>query len=54
MLTDLIADINAANLAGGSDTITLAAQTRFTLSNGLNPSIANAMGGGCILNDGPK
>jgi hypothetical protein len=44
-VTDLIADINAANLAGGSNTITLAAGATFTLSaaysygNGL-PAIA--------------
>jgi hypothetical protein len=33
-VTDLIADINAANLAGGSNTITLAAGATFTLTGG--------------------
>jgi hypothetical protein len=32
-VSDLIADINAANLAGGSNTITLAAGNRFTLTS---------------------
>jgi hypothetical protein len=31
-VSDLIADINAANLAGGSNTITLAAKTTFSLT----------------------
>jgi hypothetical protein len=31
-VSDLIADINAANLAGGSNTITLVAGTTFTLT----------------------
>src|SRR5229473_7335167 len=31
-VSDLIADINAANLAGGSNTITLAAGTNFALA----------------------
>src|SRR5437868_8400615 len=31
-VSDLIADINAANAAGGSNTITLAAGTTFTLT----------------------
>jgi hypothetical protein len=32
-ISDLIADINAANAAGGSNTITLAANAKFTLKD---------------------
>jgi hypothetical protein len=35
-VSDLIADINAANLAGGSNTVTLVAGNRFTLTDGDN------------------
>src|SRR5713226_761338 len=42
-VSDLIADINAANLAGGSNTITLAAGTNFALAV-VNNATDGAMG----------
>ncbi len=43
-VSDLIADVNAANLAGGSNTITLVAGTTFTLTAATNNYVTGADG----------